>query len=47
MDLSPWTKKWFPDIDGWPADFGLVDGQWQEHKCVHGEYECYDAGVFV
>ena len=47
MDLSPWIKKWFPDIKGWPADFGLVDGQWQEHKCVHGEYECYDAGVFV
>ena len=47
MDLSPWIKKWFPDIDGWPADFGLIDGQWQEHRCIHGEYECYDAGVFV
>ena len=47
LDLSPWIKKWFSDIKGWPADFGLVDGQWQEHRCIHGEYECYDAGVFV
>jgi len=44
MDLSPWIEKWFPDIDGWPADFGLIDGQWQEHRCIHGGHECYDAG---
>ena len=47
LDLSPWIKKWFPDIDGWPADFGLIDGQWQEHKCMHNSFECYDAGIFV
>ena len=56
-DLSPWIEKWFPDINGWPADFGLIDGQWQEHKCFHGGYKyhgahkvpqlCYDAGVFI
>ena len=47
QDLSLWIKKWFPDIDGWPADFGLIEGQWQEHKCMHNSFECYDAGIFV
>ena len=47
QDLSPWIKKWFPDIKGWPADFGLIEGQWQEHKCMHNSFECYDAGIFV
>ena len=45
QDLSPWIKKWFPNIKGWPADFGLIDGNWIEHKCTHNEFECYDAGV--
>ena len=45
QDLSPWIKKWFPNIKGWPADFGLIDGDWIEHKCMHGDFECYDAGV--
>ena len=45
QDLSPWIKKWFPNIKGWPADFGLIDGDWIEHKCIHNEFECYDAGV--
>jgi len=44
QDLSPWIKKWFPNIKGWPADFGLIDGDWIEHKCIHNEFECYDAG---
>ena len=44
QDLSPWIKKWFPNIKGWPADFGLIDGDWIEHKCIHGDFECYDAG---
>ena len=47
QDLSPWIKKWFPDIKGWPADFGLIEGQWWEHKCMHNSFECYDAGIFV
>ena len=46
-DLSPWIEKWFPDINGWPADFGLTEGQWQEHPCFHSRYKCYDAGVFI
>ena len=45
LDLSPWIKKWFPDIKGWPVDFGLTTGHWQEHRCMHGGFECYDAGV--
>ena len=45
LDLGPWIKKWFPDIKGWPVDFGLIEGQWQEHKCIHGTNVCYDAGV--
>ena len=45
QDLSPWIKKWFPDIKGWPVDFGLIEGQWQEHRCMHGGFECYDAGI--
>lgn len=44
-DLSPWKQLWFQDIKGWPADFGLVEGRWHEHKCFHGKYECYDAGM--
>ena len=44
-DLDPWIEKWFPDIKGWPADFGLIEGQWQEHECTHNEFECYDAGI--
>ena len=44
-DLDPWIEKWFPDIGDWPADFGLIDGDWIEHKCMHGEFECYDAGI--
>ena len=44
-DLNPWKQLWFQDIKGWPADFGLVEGRWQEHKCFHGKYECYDAGI--
>ena len=44
-DLSPWIEKWFPDIKGRPADFGLIDGDWIEHRCIRGEYECYDAGI--
>ena len=47
IDLSPWIKKWFPDIKGWPADFGLIDGDWIEHKCMHGGFECYDVGIFI
>lgn len=37
-DLSPWVKKWFPDLkeDEWPVDFGLIDGDWGEHECMHG-----------
>ena len=46
-DLSPWIEKWFPDINGWPADFELTEGQWQEHPCFHSRYKCYDAGVFI
>ena len=45
IDLSPWIEKWFPDIKDWPADFGLIEGQWQEYRCIRGEYECYDAGI--
>nr|DAJ53915.1 MAG TPA: endonuclease-like protein [Caudoviricetes sp.] len=45
LDLGPWIKKWFPDIKGWPVDFGLTTGHWQEHRCMHGGFECYDAGV--
>jgi hypothetical protein len=45
IDLSPWIEKWFPDIKDWPDDLGLIEGQWQEHKCMHGGFECYDAGI--
>ena len=44
LDLGPWIKKWFSDIKGWPVDFGLIEGQWQEHKCIHGTNVCYDSG---
>jgi len=40
-DLGPWIEKWFPDIKGWPVDFGLIGGDWIEHKCMHGGHECY------
>ena len=46
-DLSPWVKKWFPDLkeDEWPVDFGLIDGDWREHECVHGGFKCTDSGI--
>ena len=45
QDLSPWIEKWFPDIKDWPADFGLIDGDWREHECVHGGFKCMDSGI--
>ena len=48
-DLNEWKQKWFPELNSnqWPADFGLIDGDWMEHKCMHGGFECYDSGIMT